>query len=143
MLMYGLGLTSDQLHRGKEEPIAWLGGVTPRTLMQTLGTDWGRMMVAPGLWAAVWRQGALLELGDGGRVVAPDVRFPEEAAAIRELGGIVIWIDRPGLTLDPHRSEHALGAADCDYVLANAGDLASLGAAVRRLARVAEVVPSV
>ena len=45
MLKHGLGLTQEQLHgtqAQKAEPIDWLDyEVTPRRMMQTLGTEWG------------------------------------------------------------------------------------------------------
>lgn len=34
----------------KEAPMEWLDGMTPRRMWQTLGTEWGRMMVHPDLW---------------------------------------------------------------------------------------------
>ncbi|MEU9859193.1 hypothetical protein AB0E19_38720, partial [Streptomyces sp. NPDC047974] len=34
----------------KEEPLDWLNGQTPRRLMQTVGTEWGREMIDRDLW---------------------------------------------------------------------------------------------
>jgi hypothetical protein len=45
MLIEGLGLTAEHFDSPlKEEPIPWLGK-SPRQLMQTLGTEWGRDLV--------------------------------------------------------------------------------------------------
>jgi len=51
MLKAGLGLTDEELHRRdlKEAPLEWLGK-SPRQLLQTLGTEWGRQHVHPHLW---------------------------------------------------------------------------------------------
>src|SRR5690606_32540033 len=38
-----------ELERHKEEPLPWLG-VSPRYMMQTLGTEWGRTMIHPDIW---------------------------------------------------------------------------------------------
>ena len=37
----------------KEQPIDWLGGKSPRQIMQTLGTDWGRKMISDDIWLRV------------------------------------------------------------------------------------------
>ena len=76
----------------KEVPTRYLGGATPRRAMQTLGTEWGRAL-ALDLWVEMWAA-SIVGLD---RVVADDVRFENEAAAIRALGGSVVLICRPGL----------------------------------------------
>lgn len=101
-----LGLTVPELEPIKEVSQSVLGGKTPRFAMQTLGTEWGRCMMDSDLWvraaitkAAYWR--------DQGRPVAiTDVRFPNEAEAIRDAGGDVIKITRPGYGLSGQASVH-------------------------------------
>ncbi len=134
MLHAGLGLSWHEMHERKEAPLPALDGVTPRRLMQTLGTEWGRQMILPDLWVRVWRRAAAARLGDGVRVVCPDVRMPDEAAAIWRLGGIVVWVDRPlPPSGDTHESERAFSSEQCDRVLRNDGDLAALAGEVRAL----------
>lgn len=84
--------TIDRMLEGdlKETPCGLFGGRTPRQAMQTLGTEWGRDMIAPDLWTRITMQGVRVALRSGGRVVIDDVRFASEAAAIRDEGG-VIW----------------------------------------------------
>lgn len=56
MLVKGLGLTWDHVDGPlKYEPIDWLDGTTPRHLLQTLGTEWGRHQ-HPEMWLRLWRQ---------------------------------------------------------------------------------------
>lgn len=101
----------------KEQPIPSLNGRSPRHAMQTLGTEWGRGQIGGDLWVET----LIGDVGPSARVVVPDVRFPNELAAIREAGGVVIWIERPGLKgADAHASENAIGAMDCDGQLTNA-----------------------
>jgi cytidylate kinase len=76
----------------KEVPIPELG-VTPRHLMITLGTEWGRDLVRQDLWIQLWAASA----ERFPRVVADDVRFPNEVDTIRAQGGVIWRIDRPGL----------------------------------------------
>jgi len=110
-----LGGTLDQLELEKETPIAWLEGVTPRHMMQTLGTEWGRQMVCQQLWVRICMRKALL----AGRAVISDVRFPNEAHAIHEAGGKVIRLLRWADASDSHISERPLDGSLIDYELAN------------------------
>lgn len=60
-------------------------------------------------------------------VVIPDVRFPNEAAAIRLHGGYLIRIDRPGQRGSLHESETALDEfTDWDFIVSNDATLADL-----------------
>jgi hypothetical protein len=124
----------------KETPTPLFMGQTPRHAMQTLGTEWGRDLIGPDFWVACWRhmveRARLDHIAEtcGGvtpiHVVAEDCRFPNEAAAIRALGGRVVWIDRPGLAATGHASENSLTAADCDAVIRNDGAILDLTQAV-------------
>jgi hypothetical protein len=96
VLLQANGMSSDMITRYlegdlKEELIPELG-VTSRYAQITLGTEWGRQMINQNLWAWTWARG----VQDGESVMNDSVRFPNEAAAIRELGGVVIMIKRPG-----------------------------------------------
>lgn len=126
----------------KEVPTDLLGGASPRHAMQTLGTEWGRAL-APDFWVGVWRRSiertALEASADGETilVVADDVRFPEEAAAIRALGGLVVRIDRPGAGLAGAAGAHPSETTDIgnpDQVIVNDRDLVALIAAADDLA---------
>jgi hypothetical protein len=75
----------------KEQVIPELG-VTSRYAQITIGTEWGRNLISPDLWANTWGRG----IHDGEDVMNDSVRFPNEAEAIWKLGGIVIMIKRPG-----------------------------------------------
>lgn len=70
----------------KEVPTPYLSGRSPREAMQTLGTEWGRGL-HPDLWVNVWKNKV-----EGKKVAVDDMRFANEAAAVRELGGFVIEI---------------------------------------------------
>jgi hypothetical protein len=76
-------------------------GVTPRRLMVTLGTEWGRDLIRADLWTRLWA--ARVDQFD--LVIADDVRFPNEVDAIRARGGALWKIDRPGLVRGDHSSE--------------------------------------
>jgi hypothetical protein len=70
---------------------------------------------------------AAQEVSDAGKpVVFTDVRYPNEAQALRDAGMPLVWIDRPGLTRMTHESENLLGPADADHVIPNDGTIVAL-----------------
>lgn len=123
-MMRALGCSEREVDGNlKEAPCALLGGRTPRQAMQWLGTEWGREMVDPQLWLRAWAAEA--ERHD--RVVCDDVRFPNEEAAIRGRGGVIVRIDCPwaaSVSGGGHASE--MQAIRADYVLPNRGDVGML-----------------
>ena len=123
MLKAGLGLSEEQVNGSRKgEPDPSLGGHTPRYLMQTLGTEWGRRMISDDIWLRAW----VKALGGHRNVVVDDVRFPNEAELIRSLGGYIIQIDRPnGPTIDhsDHPSEQGLSQITPDAILVNDCDV--------------------
>lgn len=75
----------------------------------------------------IWIDRALKGLKGGERVVFTDVRFLNEAEAIKALGGKLVRIDRHGHVAEGHISETALVDYDgWDYILPNAGDIEQL-----------------
>lgn len=104
----------------KQAPCPWLSGCTPRHAMQTLGTQWGRQRMHPEFWVNLWRQRAEMELAAGHSIVADDMRFPNEAAAIAALGGLTVRIERPGTMVSVrHASEGGLEDWPFDVRLLN------------------------
>jgi hypothetical protein len=89
----------------KETPSAFLAGHSPRHALRTLGTEWGRGHMSETLWVNAALTRAELLLAQGRKVVFDDMRFPNEAEAIRQRGGLLIKIVRPGLA--PQRGQHA------------------------------------
>ncbi len=95
----------------------YLMGQTPRHAMQTLGTLWGREAMHPDLWVEAWKRRAAMPVNS---VVADDVRFENEAAAVRVMGGVVIEVTRPGVDYSrDHASERGVAA---DHTIENAGE---------------------
>lgn len=124
MLKLGLGLTDEEIDgAGKQKALEQFGGCTPRHIMQTLGTDWGRRMIHSDIWVNVWKRDAY---ATGGLVVVDDVRFPNEAAAVRELGGTLWRVYRPGLVTMDHASERSQKSIQEDHLLNNATSIPDL-----------------
>lgn len=119
------GLTAEQLvfaQENKEVEIQGLG-VSYRVLAQTLGAEWGRALY-PDVWAKIGRRWAIHY---GGDIVFDDVRFENESDVIRDLGGRIVHIVRPGLLpTDVHISERGVLVRPGDVVITYGGALPEL-----------------
>ncbi|HEY8060266.1 MAG TPA: hypothetical protein VID94_15995 [Acidimicrobiales bacterium] len=82
-----------------------------------------------------WVDRVMAQVGSQQRsAVITDVRFVNEADAIRAAGGFVIKVHRPGVhALNAHVSEHALDDYDFDGHLFNDGTYDDLGFTVKGL----------
>ncbi len=109
-------LANDRLF--KEHPLPQIDR-SPRQLMQTLGTEWGRNQVHPDLWLKIAQERIELTAGP---VVITDVRFSNEAQLVRDLGGKVWQLRRLNAGLPSmHASEIPIRSAQIDRVLHNNG----------------------
>jgi hypothetical protein len=128
-VMFGLPPTSFQ-HPHKEEAIASFGK-SPRQMMQTLGTEWGRNLVHPDVWLILAKELTQTNLGDGQSVVITDVRFENEAQLIRSLGGVIWHLNRTVAgTQHSHISESGIDFAQGDRYIGNNNSIADLHAFV-------------
>lgn len=125
-MLCDLGLPGFYAYEDKEAIIPEIG-VSARHMMQTLGTEWGRACIHPDFWVMIARAKTQRIMNDGGSVVVDDMRFPNEVAMIRDLGGELWRIDRPGVTYDgSHESEGRLEDITPDRVIVNDGTIAQL-----------------
>lgn len=114
-MLRAIGLSEAQIEGElKEEPCEWLQGATPRHAMQTLGTQWGRACIGPSFWIELWVRRVNQIIAFGGRVVVDDCRFPNEAAEVRSLGGVVWRLVGRGGIAGAHESEAGCGEADLE-----------------------------
>lgn len=95
-------------------------GVTPRHMMQTLGTEWGRHMIDGDIWVK-----AFARLNAGKCVIVPDVRFENEVELVREHGVLIHLVGRGGIEGN-HVSENPIDFKEGDIVIDNSRDLAWL-----------------
>lgn len=89
----------------KEKPSALFCGQTPRYVMQTLGTEWGRDLIHPGFWTHLWKLKVSKLLSLGRCVVCDDVRFPNEYETFHDLQGELWFVDRGFDSTSTHESE--------------------------------------
>lgn len=122
-----IGLTDAQVDGDqKEVPCDLLCGRTPRHAMQTIGTQWGRECIGEDFWIRAWTA----TLPQCHHVVVDDVRFDNEADAIRSLGGVIVRIDRPNLdvtdSLEKRAHASEAGLTSVDIVVVNDGTIDQL-----------------
>lgn len=121
---YSMDYALQYVYTAKEEPLKLLPGEpTTRHLLQTLGTEWGRDCISRDLWTGIWANQAQQRA----KVVVDDMRFVNEVAAVRKLGGQIWEIQRPGFKPDKsHRSEGGLPGVEFDRVVVNDGTVEDL-----------------
>ncbi len=119
----------------KEIPDTRLLGHTPRHIMQTLGTEWARVHVAPDMWAQLcMRRIREFRAASQRDVVIVDVRFDNEAEMVIIDGGEVWEINRDkvlGPRDDSHASEKGVKSQLISRVIDNNGDIDALFSQVK------------
>jgi len=127
-----MGMTDEMIEGGeKEKPQSIFTGKTPRYIMQTLGTEWGRRIIHPDLWTNITRSEIQRHLEVGRNVVVDDCRFENEAWCIRALDGHVVGMSGRGGIAGRHESEAGVKP---DYIINNNGTLEGLERRVDALA---------
>jgi len=111
-----------QSMEGKSMTFDWLDGMTGREFLQKLGTA-VRNEVHPEFWT----RALFIKEKDNQNLIIPDVRFPNEVQIIKDHGGMLIRIERPGAGAGNHISEIALdNYKGWDIVIDNVGTLENL-----------------
>jgi hypothetical protein len=114
--------------------------LTVREFLQRLGTDALRYGLHENAWVnALMSDYKKIDYNDDEQPEYPnwiitDTRFPNEAQAIKNMGGVVIRIDRPGvIPINDHPSEIGLDSWNFDYKIANVSDIKALSLSVKMI----------
>lgn len=117
--------------------LVYVEALTPRTVLQRLGTEWGRTIDSE-----VWLHGVKTHMAahpHTHRWALTDCRFPEEAAFVKDrLGGKVVWVEADQ-RLPPRGAEHSSEPTQealaqwTDAILNSNGPLLEAGERVRVL----------
>ena len=94
---------------------------TPRRVLQTIGTEWGRNCIAENVWADIAKDKALQVMGHGLCPVFDDMRFNNEYAMLKSLEARFVHILRPGTETPAtaHASEGGLRSKHWDFEIIN------------------------
>jgi len=136
MARVGFGFTHEQLHGDHKETVDQTFECTPRHVLQTLGTDWGREMIHPDVWVKAME----FRLVPG--TIIPDVRFENEARLIRKRG-VLIHVESNRATIDAgsnHVSEAGVEPEHGDFIIPNYGTLDELRENVYKCLKLTAVV---
>lgn len=117
--------------------------MTPRLLLQLLGTECGRDIIHPNIWvnatfADYQPIAGTMDIRKSRETfpnwIISDVRFFNETQAIKDRGGILIRVDRDSDSKDSHVSENELNTyKDWNYVIDNNYSLLELILKVRQI----------
>jgi hypothetical protein len=121
-------MTDEQLWGNKKEQYDDYWQITPRDLMQFLGTDVFREqfahkfpLIGNKLWTMIMEK-KIIELQNKGvsRVVIPDIRFPNELELLKKYNGLLIKVVRSDIENDClHSSESFVDTFQPDFILYN------------------------
>jgi hypothetical protein len=104
-----------------------------RRLLQRLGTEAGRNIHGQDCWVKIAERKIEATTAN---VVLTDVRFSDEAAFVRSLGGKLVYIERPGVgPVNGHVSDAGISAlkTQCDVAIHNEGTVEELYAKIREV----------
>lgn len=129
------GLSDAQVNGDQKEKTDPTWGVTPRQILQFLGTDIFRSKIQellPEIGGDFWveafdrRYHQILKSNPKVKICLADVRFQNEVDLIHRLGGKVIKIVRPSVIKDSHPSEKIDQVKGHDDLILNQGTLEQL-----------------
>lgn len=131
------GFNNEQLYGDLKEVIDPFWNVSPRTVLQYVGTDLLRNQldkiipnIGPNIWTKCMEKQyiTILKHNPNARVVIADNRFQNEVSAIHKLNGTVIKIKRNLNTQsDEHSSEKGIDMINTnDFTLINNGTILEL-----------------
>lgn len=122
----------------KELPIPGVGKSVVELLI-LVGTTVGREQISETIWVDAWKRNVEEAFKEGNElVICDDVRFRNEADAIRAMGGVMIGIERPGAapaSAQRAAAEGHLTRSDMDALVLNDTGKAIFEARVVQTAR--------
>jgi predicted kinase len=127
-MLRAVGMTEAELEGDlKQTPSDLFCNHTPRHVMQSLGTEWGRKIIGADFWVNCWKRRVREALSLDASVVVDDVRFPNEIEAVKGFGAM-IWVQRPKFgPLDGHASENSISSQDMPVLHNDQEDTDHLG----------------
>lgn len=139
--MFGLPLAHFQGDNDKREEPDPFWGISPREMLQKIGTEGGRDVFGQDLWIKrAWREWSKWKSAEGAGIshmsglVITDVRFDNEAQWIIQEDGIIIRVVRPGVeAVNSHVSEAGVSDEYITHDVVNDGTIEELYAKVQEI----------
>lgn len=110
-MLLALGLTEQQVAGSPEDrarPLELLGGRSARFALSTLGTNWGRNMISPDIWANAARARIAARFAEAPRtpIIIDDLRFPNDWAVVQSFDGVLLRVRRPEVEVSRRATDH-------------------------------------
>lgn len=142
--------SDEQLYGNLKETVDPQWGVSPRKVLQWLGTDVIRNRIGElnpdignNFWVMLLRIKYLQKLNNDKdvKIIVSDVRFQNEIDIIHQLGGQVIKLTRPSINnIDAHESEKNIDNLKGDIDIMNDGTLDELYKKVDDVLNIFEII---
>lgn len=125
------GFNDKQLYGAWKETLDPEWEMTPRQMLQLIGTDALRKVVHDDFWVIPMKRKLKEHLRNERHIVISDVRFLNEIKMIRSLGGKIVKVERENpdkiTGFEKHSSEFQLEAFnEWDFIIENNGTLETL-----------------
>lgn len=137
---------SEELDLKSKYPISYNISITkptPRMLLQQIGTDLFRNQLHPNTWvnATMSEYDPKEPTNNYPYWVISDVRFPNEAKAIKERGGILIKLIRDDAPISDHSSETSLdNYTDFNYIIKNNSTIDDLIDQINNILKIEDIL---
>ena len=133
------GWTSEQLADPElKEVVDPFLGFSPRRAMQLIGTEGVRKLLGEDTWAKMLMKtiNNIWSFQPDQVIVVPDIRFEDEAAAIRDAGGVIVHVIRHVVNhiVDGHSSEAGIQTKAGDWLIHNDRSLEDFEEVLKNLA---------
>jgi dephospho-CoA kinase len=127
LVKFGVPVENMETPGLKETPLEQFGNKSAREVMQLFGTDFARAMISNTIWVDKLRQDIQTLIDSGIEdIVVDDIRFNNEARAIKELCGVIVEVARPDVfDGDSHISERGVSPEFIDGRLENVSSYSS------------------
>lgn len=118
--LFGWDRAQLESHEFKETPEP-ITGKTPRYIMQAMGTEFGRNLLHDEIWIRLAAAQVKRCIDAGIVPILSDVRFENEAAMVRSMGGTVVHVINPTnvVRTDAHASENGVAQQINDHRFIN------------------------
>lgn len=127
--MFGLPYSSFTGNNPNREVKNLFWGISPREMLQKLGTEAGRNVFGEDIWLKRAEQELInvSEIASNPFFVITDIRFENEAQWVRTAGGIIVHIHRDmEESVNSHVSEHGIKHDSSDLTVHNNGTIEEL-----------------
>lgn len=112
-----------------------------RRLLQRLGTEGGRNFYHEDIWIEIVDKKFKDLSWDNTRYVITDCRFDNEVQFVRDKGGLLVWVERPGVESDGHASESPHIKDLASIVINNCSSIEDFQEGVRTVMQLRRIEP--